>query len=395
MTDEIPQDPKTLADSLNRQAIAIYQNLYIEKRQGTYLAAAHQADFEKIIDLHEKALQLDPGSQSNHHNLGWTLNENFGRYDESIAHLEKAVELAGSDVDAYDFAILAHVLSKADRPAEALAVLERALQVEENGTSLGGYGYVLIHCGANARAIPYIEKAIAYDPDNIIHLHNLRCAQEKLSARESSSKEIDPYTDVYLDSQKLSMQRDHYETALLCLQKVVAAEPNYPEFQVNLGHVLNILHRHEEALPLLKKLEQQLGQEKSASLSKELAYALNGQGLFEEALVHITEVMDSGHAWNAELQNSRGYALNGLYRYKEALVYLESALEVNPCYSPAFLNMGRSYESLGNIEEAKKCYRKALETAKEPDTAFVLSRANEALKRMGKDIPPPHLSTSF
>jgi TolB-like protein/Tfp pilus assembly protein PilF len=86
---------------------------------GIPLHIAHR--YDEAIACYRAVLETDPALAPGHYYLAMTL-EMRGDYDEAIAHLRRAIEIAGP-AGLY-LGELAHALSSAGREAEALEVLE-------------------------------------------------------------------------------------------------------------------------------------------------------------------------------------------------------------------------------------------------------------------------------
>lgn len=101
--------------------------------------------------------------------------------------------------------------------------------------------------------------------------------------------------------------------------------------------------------------------DKALKLSPNWIMALNNKGgvleslnKFEEAIIYYDKAieLDSNESGG---YFSKGSALDGLSRYKEAIIYYDKALEINPNFSYAWKNKAKSYEKLGNLNNAKEC----------------------------------------
>ncbi len=94
---------------------------------------------------------------------------------------------------------------------------------------------------------------------------------------------------------------------------------------------------------------------------------------FEDALASYQQALDLGVAGAEEVHLNRAVILSDfLHRPEEAMKELEAALERNPNYVPALLNLGNLHEDFGDREQAKDAYARALEIA--PGSALALAR---------------------
>lgn len=89
--------------------------------------------------------------------------------------------------------------------------------------------------------------------------------------------------------------------------------------------------------------------------------------LLQEALDNFGEV--------AILHNLRGLCFHQQSKFKEAIDSFRAAVDVNPAYTEAVINLAISYADLGDYEEAYNWYRKAQEgpnseISTEPNTGY-------------------------
>jgi tetratricopeptide (TPR) repeat protein len=127
------------------------------------------------------------------------------------------------------------------------------------------------------------------------------------------------------------------EEAIAAYERLLAANPDLPDSWFNLGW----LQRQARA--------------------------------FEDALASYGKALDLGVSSPEEVHLNRAVILSDhLYRPDAALNELRAALDRNPSYVPALLNLGNLHEDLGERGEAQTAYARALEI--EPDNALALAR---------------------
>ena len=94
---------------------------------------------------------------------------------------------------------------------------------------------------------------------------------------------------------------------------------------------------------------------------------------FEDALISYQRALDRGVAGAEEVHLNRAVILSDfLHRPDDAMEELKAALDRNPDYVPALLNLGNLHEDVGQREQAKDVYAHALEIA--PGSALALAR---------------------
>ncbi len=96
-------------------------------------------------------------------------------------------------------------------------------------------------------------------------------------------------------------------------------------------------------------------------------------GRFSDALASYQQALDHGVRSPEEVHLNRGVIYSDdLRQYADARRELERALELNPHYAPALLNLANLHEDLGDREAAAACYRRIL--ARHPDDRQALAR---------------------
>jgi tetratricopeptide (TPR) repeat protein len=129
-----------------------------------------------------------------------------------------------------------------------------------------------------------------------------------------------------------------YEEAAAELQKVLALDPDHPTANNNLGNIYLRSGRSQDAIPLFRKA-------------------------FE-----VTR--------DARMANNLGFAYFDLDRMDEAIQAFKDAHQLDPSLYTPPINLGESYEKVGNGEEARRWYAVALKTY---DNALAKGGARAAL----------------
>jgi tetratricopeptide (TPR) repeat protein len=114
--------------------------------------------FDRSIDLAQKALVLDPGNWLLHFQVGWSSFQK-GSIEQSIAALRKAFELAPEY--SWVAGLLAGELSRAGRTADAQDIVAQ-YQERNRHRYVSPFGYVLYYVsrGEAERALETLEKAL-------------------------------------------------------------------------------------------------------------------------------------------------------------------------------------------------------------------------------------------
>jgi tetratricopeptide (TPR) repeat protein len=144
------------------------------------------------------------------------------------------------------------------------------------------------------------------------------------------------------------------------LKKALAVNPKQPAVHSNLAYALNGLQLHDDALAHA---------ERAIALQPKFADALNNRG---NALAALDRPLDALASFERALSfapqlaagwNNRACVLRDLGRYAEALDSCGEALALQPNYPDAWSNRGNVLGDLNQPDEAQRCYQRALELA--------------------------------
>ncbi|MDQ3033031.1 MAG: tetratricopeptide repeat protein [Myxococcota bacterium] len=81
---------------------------------------------------------------------------------------------------------------------------------------------------------------------------------------------------------------------------------------------------------------------------------------FDKAEHYLRQVLERGDAKFADVLNMMGVIHHDRGRFEEAQAAFEEALQINPNYTEAALNLAVTYNDLGRYDEAKRIYQAAL-----------------------------------
>lgn len=106
---------------------------------------------------------------------------------------------------------------------------------------------------------------------------------------------------------------------------------------------------------------------------------------YDEALTRLDALRADAQLSRSErlaVENKRGVALINLQQTQQARAAFESALEIDPRYAPALVNIGNMQLEAGNVEEAVRHYERAILS----DEEYAPAHHNLAVayKRMGR-----------
>jgi tetratricopeptide (TPR) repeat protein len=220
------------------------------------LAHTERRDFVRAATLAEQAL----ASGFEHPmllNVVATRREQEGRLEESLGLLEQALRISPGDVGARN--ALALCLQRLDRPAEALAHLDRLLgQHPDLGFAHANRGNALIALGSLGRAKQSHLRALELDPGNL-------AASAALAS--------------------IATQRGEHDDARRWAEQALAALPGLPDAVLSLAAAELAAGATARAETLLWKLlaDARAGQTDKARASGLLGDVLDAAGRYAEA----------------------------------------------------------------------------------------------------------------
>ena len=247
-------------------------------------------------------------------------------------------------------------------------------------------GRVLVGAGNYGAALPWLESAIAAEPQMVDALASRASAllmldeqQPAIAAYEQAFAAglRDPVA--FYNCGTLLVRLGNAPAALTAFDRALALRPAYPAALRAAGRLLQADGQIEGALHLFR-LAVGCG---PADLDAVLDYAallrsqerlLEALAIYEDAVPHL--------AGQALLWNNRGILLHDLGRMDQALVSLDGALALDPDLAQAHLNRGMVLVRLNRQSEALEAFSQAL--ALQPAYPEALSSRGLAFKMLGR-----------
>ncbi len=152
-------------------------------------ALAAEGQWDRALELVERAVKLDPGF-AEAHNLAGDLLVKKCLFDEALERFRRACELK-PDVELYLFD-LASALAFTGRHAEAAEVYRRCLELEPaHGELYAGYGTTLLELGDASQAAAFLRRGIAHDPSDLAARFHLGRALLALGRGDEARREFE------------------------------------------------------------------------------------------------------------------------------------------------------------------------------------------------------------
>jgi len=233
------------------------------------------------------------------------------------------------------------------------------------------------------------DKAIEFAPDSAeahnnraIILNRLHRYDEAL-AGYNRALALKPELAEFYNYRGVTLQQmERYDDALADYDKAIELKPDCANAYNNRGATLPYLKRYPEALASC---------DIAIRLRPELAEAHHNRGVSLHELARYDDALASyDHALGlmldrAEVHNNRASTLHELKRNEEALASCDRAIALKPDYAEAYQTRGLCLMSQGDMREAERMFRKALELKSNfPDPLFSLTQIR---KYQDKDHP--------
>jgi len=172
---------------------------------------------KKARELHEKALEIDPGHAPAYNSLG-VIYYGEGNYEKAMENFQKAVEIAPYDADArHNIGLTYSRMGKRDKAIESFQE-----ELRQRAGSAGAYdelGRIHGEMGQYEKSIDYYKKALEIDPMHGRAHHGLGTAYYLSGASEQAVTQFKKLIQIYPD----------YFDAYFSLGSVYAKEGKFGE----------------------------------------------------------------------------------------------------------------------------------------------------------------------
>ena len=182
--------------------------------------------YPKVKEFSLKAIEIDPRLAEAHASLGWLYSTYEWRWLEAENQFRRAIELKPSYATAYQWYAL--FLAFVNRPTEALDQIKRAMELDPLSRIIGlNLGHILIILGDWEGATEQCKRMTEIHPDYADAHRSLGFAY-------------------YMDSRKADAVEE--------VKKAVVLSPSDPFMKGELGTLLGLVGRRDEASKILEEL---------------------------------------------------------------------------------------------------------------------------------------------
>ncbi len=252
-----------------------------------------------------------------------------------------------------------------------------------------GFGWKALGASLNAQgkdALPALQKATEFEPDNAEAHNNLGVAMKSLGHLDAAAASyrralgIKPnYAEAHYNLGITLQEFGQLDGAVACYRRALEIKPDYIEALSNLALTLKDLGQLDGAVTCLRRALKI--RPDYAWLHSNLGSALKDLGQLEGAVASFRRALEIEPNY-AEAHSNLGSALKDLGQFDSAVASLRRALEIRPDLAEVHNNLGGALTHLGQLDDAVASCRRALEL--KPDYAEAYSNLSVALKDLGQ-----------
>lgn len=444
VSDELNEKPKEATGEFLQSALADLGNEALVLDVGRRLIREQKN--EQAVELLNKAAAQQPASGNLYALLGLAYVQS-GQTNQAVEANQQAILKSPDNVAAYQN--LAALQMQAGRTNEALLVIEQATSRTNASPEfligmidvLGRYGrqQIIPEAEVKAKTLRLLDQASAQETENplieqrigdlyVIHgqptkaepiyaklfqkypnipglrerLANIYIRNDKNDQAAKLLEEIrrenptEPSTYFYLGS--IAYEAKDYDKAAENYQTALRLNPDFEPLYYDLAGVDIARQQPAEALELLEKARSKFKLNFVQEFYTGVALAMTER--WTEAISHLTSAeLIAKTSEPSRLTHTFYYQLGSAYErsgnLEEAVKALRKALEISPQYADALNYLGYMWAERGeNLDEARSMVDRALQS--EPENAafldsmawvlFKLKQPEEALKYMNKAI---------
>lgn len=296
-------------------------------------------DVISALHCYRKALDETPYNREVLIKIATLLQTSFpDRIDEAIDYYNRLLEFnIDNDKIYYE---LGHLYMRKHDKLNSVSAFKLALQYDENNPYYNNsLAYSYLRAELYDDAIEYYQRAIKLNPDEkwtSIVCHALGAV----------------YAEV----------KGNFEAAEATFQAGLVLDPTNYDLLLSIGDLMMIKRDLDRAVRAYCDAI-------TACPDNFMAYAKAGLALWEkdyieESIVAFHKSIDLNPNFEISQNNLGVVYLDGLTSPKESLNYFLRAVELNPNYTLAYFNAARSYQALGENQEAAEYYQRSMDLNK-------------------------------
>tara|TARA_B100001996_G_scaffold383065_1_gene377248 strand:- start:7552 stop:9657 length:2106 start_codon:yes stop_codon:yes gene_type:complete len=304
------------------------------------LSLSLQGKKDDAIKVFQDNISKFPNYVLSYFNLGKIFYEN-NDYSRSIVYLNQAIEVQPDFADSYGYLSEIYISKEQFKDAESinLKCIEKS---PDKAVGFLGLGKTKFFDKDYTESINFIDKALKIEDNNFYALMIKGVCCHSLGK---------------------------YEEAITAYKKSININPKFPDALNNYGVTLSKVGRSEEAIEAFKKsisfnnqfpeAYRNLAKEYALTENPKINFNLNYEK-FDKALVIVNKALELKPNYVDALR-TKSLILLKLNNYNEAINVQEKLIELSSNNEVDYTNLGVLYQNLGKIDQAKKCFDKAIE----------------------------------
>ncbi|HWQ18751.1 MAG TPA: tetratricopeptide repeat protein [Methanotrichaceae archaeon] len=346
--------------------------------------------WDEAVEAYHEAIEMEPNNSTFYIaevpalNLQALITKNLSKYNESLAALNRALQIDPKNPRAWD--LLGTTLSQTKRYNESLAAYNKGIECIE------GYR----GNKTDALSTLWLSKAIA--------LWQIGRNNESLKAIDKSIGNGTENYDAWVMKGQVLAYLGRYNESIQAFNQAggIGAAKSEPELEAiawtDMGYPLMARGRYEEARAVYENITELNYSEEGAG--NYLAAGWQGLGY---SLAKLGRYNDSLSAFNKTLELSperapyawigTGDDLRLMGMYEDAVKAYDAAIQMEPRIGQAWMGLGDSLAKLGKDEESLEAYNKAIEAYDENINSF--NNATALDKAISFTFDPYPLDASF
>jgi superkiller protein 3 len=323
---------------------------------------------------------------------------------------KKAIELARQAIkdnpnDLATYKVLVKANKKQGTLNKILGEFANRL-VKEPGNAVYQYvaAYIYDLKGNSQRAERGYQKALSIDPEismanyNLGYLYIEKKEMEKAIPFFKKELEINPgHSDTYIQLGRSYYKNKQYPKAIAVLEKLLAKNPGNKKANDILGHAYYDMGERQKALNKWRATVKLDPQDIESGEHNVIGLLYDRKGFYHNAIKEFQKGIKNNPR-NVRLYNNLGLALMHKVNaktfgkrekrareakyIKAAIDAFKKALEINPKFALAYLNLGEAYEAHGQTSQSLELFEKYVEIR--PSDVNGLNRLGIAYKLLGQ-----------
>ena len=219
---------------------------------GSLLGEGEGADWEAVLDVYTKAIELNPTDAKAYNNRG-VAKDSLGQYDAAIADYDRAIELNPTDAKAY----YNRGNAKDELGQYDAAIADHDRAIELNPTYDAAYnnrGNAKYELGQYDAAMADYDRAIELNPVHAAAYNNRGAAKDELGQYDAAIADYDRAIELNPTDAKAYNNRGNakdelgqYDAAIADYDRAIELNPTYAAAYYNRGNAKDGLDRRNEA----------------------------------------------------------------------------------------------------------------------------------------------------